>query len=140
MGLEFELYELKDFPKEHMEMDRVWLLYNKDAMIITSWLHNNYIPRTEYDYTAMYQITSYSLDNLLQSIKQVLVHDKNSVDFFISFLLHFTLYQDIPGWSRYIESEDIYDTLVEYKNRINELIFDENHDLFDKEFVYRINW
>ena len=44
MSLDFEMYELKGFPSAHMEMDMVWLMHNKDAKIIVSWLYNNYIP------------------------------------------------------------------------------------------------
>lgn len=140
MSLDFEMYELKGFPSSHMEMDRVWSMYNKDAKIIVSWLYNNYIPRNEYDYTIMYQISSYQLDDLLQSINEVLSHDKHGIDFYMSFLLHFTLYQNIPGWSSYVEKDFIYEVLVDYKKKIEKLILDENNELIDKEFIYQIGW
>ena len=140
MSLDFEMYELKGFPSSHMEMDIVWLMHNKNAKIIVSWLYNNYIPRNEYDYTIMYQISSYQLDDLLQSINEVLSHDKHSIDFYMSFLLHFTLYQNIPGWSSYVEKDFIYEVLVDYKKKIKKLILDENNELIDKEFIYQIGW
>lgn len=140
MSLDFEMYELKRFPSAHMEMDMVWLMHNKDAKIIVSWLYNNYIPRNEHDYTIMYQISSYQLDDLLQSINEVLSHDKHSIDFYMSFLLHFALYQNIPGWSSYVEKDFIYEILVDYKKKIEKLILDENNELIDKEFIYQIGW
>lgn len=140
MGLDFDLYELKGFPSAHMEMDRVWLMCNSDAKIIVSWLYNNYIPRSEHDYTTMYQINSYQLDDLLQSVNEVLSHDKHSIDFIMSFLLHFTLYQNVPGWSSHVGEDFIYEILIMYKKRIEELILDENNELLDKEFVYCVSW